>query len=75
MSFVFLFVQRSQLTYGGLGLNINQDMQRMLAEKSDELHTAVSMDDLHAALSKVSKSVSEQDLKRYAEWMEEFGSA
>lgn len=51
-----------------------QEMQRLLMEKNEELHTALTMEDLMAASSKVSKSVSDQDLKRYEEWMAEFGS-
>ena len=40
----------------------------------EELDLPVNMDDFKEALKKVSKSVSEADIKKYAEWMEEFGS-
>ena len=33
-----------------------------------------TMDDLLLAIKKVSKSVSQDDLKKYEEWMAEFGS-
>jgi SpoVK/Ycf46/Vps4 family AAA+-type ATPase len=55
----------------GLG---REQMQAMLKEQKDALHTAVSMDDFVVALSKVSRSVSDQDLNRFKEWMDEFGS-
>lgn len=40
----------------------------------EELDLPVNMDDFKEALKKVSKSVSEADIKKYADWMEEFGS-
>jgi katanin p60 ATPase-containing subunit A1 len=56
------------------GLN-KEEMQAMLKEKKDALNTAVSREDFQIALSKVNKSVSDQDLKRFSDWMAEFGSA
>jgi katanin p60 ATPase-containing subunit A1 len=56
------------------GLN-KEEMQAMLKEKKGALNTAVSREDFQIALSKVNKSVSEQDLKRFSDWMAEFGSA
>jgi katanin p60 ATPase-containing subunit A1 len=56
------------------GLN-REEMQAMLKEQKDALHTAVSREDFLTALSKVNKSVSDNDLKRFADWMAEFGSA
>lgn len=56
----------------GLG---REQMQAMLKEQKDALNTAVSRADFLTALSKVSRSVSDHDLGRYSEWMQEFGSA
>lgn len=56
------------------GLN-KEEMQAMLKNEKDALNTAVSREDFMVALSKVSKSVSENDLNRFKEWMAEFGSA
>ena len=56
------------------GLN-REEMQAMLKQQKDALHTAVSRNDFLTALSKVNKSVSDNDLKRFSEWMAEFGSA
>lgn len=39
-----------------------------------ELDLPVNMDDFQLALKKVSKSVSDSDIKKYLEWMEEFGA-
>lgn len=56
------------------GLNRNA-MQLMLQQQKEQLDgTAVSMSDLLLALKKVNKSVSNDDLERYEEWMNEFGS-
>lgn len=56
----------------GLG---REQMQAMLKEQKAALNTAVSRDDFIMALSKVSRSVSDNDLNRFVEWMQEFGSA
>jgi katanin p60 ATPase-containing subunit A1 len=56
----------------GLG---KEQIQQMLKENKDALHTAVSRTDFLTALSKVNRSVSDNDLGRYSEWMQEFGSA
>ncbi|KAJ3417277.1 Katanin p60 ATPase-containing subunit A1 [Chytridiales sp. JEL 0842] len=40
----------------------------------DELETPASKVDFEAALAKIQSSVSQADLKRYQEWMDEFGS-
>ena len=40
----------------------------------EELDLPVNMDDFQEALKKVSKSVSEADIKKYADWMNEFGA-
>ncbi|CAE7656418.1 katnal1 [Symbiodinium microadriaticum] len=56
------------------GLN-REEMQAMLKQHNDALHTAVSREDFLTALSKVNKSVSDNDLKRFSDWMAEFGSA
>lgn len=37
--------------------------------------TSVTQSDFLTALSKISKSVGKDDLLRYQEWMQEFGSA
>ena len=52
-----------------------EQMQALLKEQSEELHAAVSRDDLLLALKKVNRSVSDNDLGRFTEWMAEFGSA
>ena len=40
----------------------------------EKLELPVNQSDFVAALQKVSKSVSEEDIKKYEEWMKEFGS-
>lgn len=40
----------------------------------EELDLPVNMEDFGLALNKVSKSVSDADIKKYEEWMKEFGS-
>lgn len=50
-------------------------IQEELKNQKDMLQTAITMDDFVKAAGKVSKSVGEQDLKRYQDWMDEFGSA
>ena len=40
----------------------------------EELDLPVNMNDFEDALKKVSKSVSEADIKKYEDWMKEFGS-
>jgi katanin p60 ATPase-containing subunit A1 len=52
-----------------------EQMQAMLKENKDALQSAVSRQDLLTALSKVNRSVSDHDLNRYMEWMQEFGSS
>jgi len=56
----------------GLG---REQMQAMLKEQKQALNTAVSKADFLMALSKVNRSVSDQDLLRYSDWMAEFGSS
>lgn len=56
----------------GLG---REQMQAMLKEQKDALNTAVSREDFLTALSKVSRSVSDHDLTKFSDWMNEFGSA
>lgn len=56
----------------GLG---KEQMQALLKQQSEELHAAVTRDDLLLALKKVNRSVSDHDLGRFTEWMAEFGSA
>jgi katanin p60 ATPase-containing subunit A1 len=55
----------------GLG---REQMQALLKEQKQALQTAVSRDDFMMALSKVNRSVSDNDLLRYSEWMEMYGS-
>lgn len=52
-----------------------EEMQAMLKEQKQALHTAVTQGDFLMALSKVSRSVSDHDLQKYVEWMSEFGSS
>lgn len=56
----------------GLG---REQMQALLKEQKQALQTAVSRDDFIMALSKVNRSVSDNDLLRYSEWMEQYGSS
>ena len=56
----------------GLG---REEMQAMLRAQQTKLNSAVSREDFLVALGKVSRSVSDQDLLRYSDWMNEFGSA
>jgi katanin p60 ATPase-containing subunit A1 len=55
----------------GLG---KEQMQALLKEQKEALNTAVTGEDFATALTKVNRSVSDNDLKRYSEWMAEFGS-
>jgi katanin p60 ATPase-containing subunit A1 len=55
----------------GLG---KEQMQALLKEQKEALNTAVTGEDFTTALTKVNRSVSDNDLKRYSEWMAEFGS-
>lgn len=56
------------------GLSRDQ-MQAMLKGQKQALNTAVSRTDFMTALSKVNRSVSDNDLSKYTEWMQEYGSA
>ena len=58
----------------GLG---KEQMQAMLKaqKQAGALNTAVSRADFIMALSKVNRSVSDNDLLRYSDWMAEFGSS
>ena len=56
------------------GLTRDQ-MQAMLKEQKQALNTAVSAADFRMAVSKVNRSMSDNDLVRYSDWMQEFGSA
>ena len=40
----------------------------------EELDFPVTQEDFRSALTKCSKSVSEADIKKYVDWMNEFGS-
>ena len=40
----------------------------------EELELPTSMADFEESIKKVSKSVSQEDLKKYEEWMKEYGS-
>ena len=40
----------------------------------EELDLPVNMEDFGLALNKVSKSVSDADIKKYEDWMKEFGA-
>jgi katanin p60 ATPase-containing subunit A1 len=51
------------------------EMQRELQENRADMQSDVSMDDFLAALKKVRGSVGSDDLRRYADWEEEFGAA
>ncbi|CAM9361775.1 unnamed protein product [Heterosigma akashiwo] len=50
-------------------------IQAELMNNKDQLQTAVTMEDFLTAAGKVNRSVGEQDLKKYEQWMSEFGSA
>ncbi|KAI5626064.1 katanin p60 ATPase-containing subunit A-like 1 [Silurus asotus] len=48
--------------------------EEIRALSKDELQMPVTMEDFEIALKKISKSVSAADLKKYEDWMKEFGS-
>ena len=52
-----------------------EQLQALLKEQKNVLNTAVTQDDFSIALKKVNRSVSDNDLLRYSEWMAEFGSS
>lgn len=56
----------------GLG---KEQMQALLKEQKEALQTAVTREHFLTALSKVNRSVSDNDLLRFTEWMQEFGSS
>ena len=60
-----------ELRKKGLGM---AEMRAALEEKKDEATRPVSHDDFKGSLAKVSSSVGGADLKKFEEWMEEFGS-
>jgi katanin p60 ATPase-containing subunit A1 len=41
----------------------------------EELETPAQREDFDSALSKIQSSVSQADLKRYQDWMDEFGKS
>lgn len=43
--------------------------------KKEEIDSPITLDDFNTAISRVSSSVGKQDLEKYAQWMDEFGSA
>ncbi|KAI8822047.1 P-loop containing nucleoside triphosphate hydrolase protein [Fimicolochytrium jonesii] len=51
---------------------LKPDEIRSLAK--EELEAPATKDDFEAAIAKIQSSVSQADLKRYQEWMDEFGS-
>ena len=48
--------------------------EEMRQVAADVKNMPTTMEDLNAALQRVSKSVSKEDLKKYEDWMNEFGS-
>lgn len=42
--------------------------------KTEELEQPTTLVDFTTAIAKIQPSVSQADLKKYQEWMEEFGS-
>lgn len=51
------------------------EKQAALKERQSQLSSAVTRQDFILALSKISRSVSSNDLTRFSDWMSEFGSA
>ena len=41
----------------------------------DELEMPATKEDFETAIAKISSSVSAEDIKKYEDWMKEFGSA
>jgi katanin p60 ATPase-containing subunit A1 len=58
----------------GKGLRNVEEMRRLLAAESSTLQDRVSQSDFLESLGKVSSSVGGADLKRYQDWMDEFGA-
>ena len=48
--------------------------EQIKAIPKDELNMPITAQDFQEALSKVSKSVSEEDIEKYVKWMDEFGA-
>merc|ERR1712078_850788 len=48
--------------------------QQQIQVKKDELDVPISMSDFEEAITNTSKSVGNEDLKEFVEWMKEFGS-
>lgn len=51
---------------------LSADQIKLLAR--DELSSPVTADDFEKALQKTQSSISTEDIKRYEDWLEEFGS-
>jgi katanin p60 ATPase-containing subunit A1 len=49
--------------------------KRMLISYIDELEAPATMRDFEAAISKINSSVSKDDIKKYENWVQEFGSS
>lgn len=77
-AFFFVFIIFS-LSRDASMMVMRRRIQGLSAEQiknlpKEELDFPVTMDDFTEALTKVSKSVSEEDIKKYVQWMNEFGS-
>jgi katanin p60 ATPase-containing subunit A1 len=48
-----------------------EEMRQVAADVKD---LPITMEDMNAALQRVSKSVAKEDLKKYVDWMNEFKS-
>ena len=57
------------------GLSIEQKLKLLKEKEQALMHTPVSKSDFMKVLDKVKSSVDSNDLAKYAEWMNEFGSA
>lgn len=50
------------------------DIRNLADQLKEQLEQPTKMEDLKAAIGKVSSSVSKEMLEKYAQWMKEFGS-
>lgn len=50
------------------------DIRNFADQLKEKLEQPTKMEDLTAAIGKVSSSVSKEMLEKYAQWMKEFGS-
>ena len=47
---------------------------KYIKKNIDELEAPVTLEDFNIAISKIQRSVSQADIKKFDQWMEEYGA-